>query len=76
MEKLKRNSIGISFEFSFCFVFFLSFLQILFFGGFFEACGFCFAKLTGSQLYHYFLSQFWEAVVLCLMNLMCKKGCV
>lgn len=23
-----------------------------------------------------FLSQFWEAVVLCLMNLMCKKGCV
>lgn len=22
------------------------------------------------------LSQFWEAVVLCLMNLMCKKGCV
>ena len=23
-----------------------------------------------------FLSQFWEAVVLCLMKLMCKKGCV
>ena len=79
-EILLKSSNGIlsAYLLSFLFALFFSYLsyRYSFLADFLKPAVFVLRSLPVASFIIIFLSQFWEAVVLCLMKLMCKKGCV